>query len=312
MRNTLFFNVALSFFFISCASIPGKSSSPESKKFVRVAVINFHIKGGQSLPDHLLRLNDLSKRAREKGATYALFPELTVFDLLPHEPEESEIPKELGVLANSGEAYEEGLVRIARTHGIHLIGASAVMSEENKFLNRAFFITPEGAVQHQDKVYPTPWETRYGFRGGGEIKKFQTQEMSFVILICHDAEFPEISQDLVLMRPEVIFVPSQTDDEHGLERVRLTSAARAVEHFALVLMTGASGDASAPWHSYQGRNFLFTPRNKYYPETPRASEFPFREEISFYDLDLDALRTGREDPRQVYPARDSRLAEESR
>ena len=62
-----------------------------------------------------------------------------------------------------------------------------------------------------------------------KIKLFKTEDFSFVILICHDSEFPQLSTKLLELKPQVIFVPSQTDGEFGRERVRATSRARAID-----------------------------------------------------------------------------------
>lgn len=98
-------------------------------------------------------------------------------------------------------------------------------------------------------------------------------------------------------------MPSQTDDLYGLNRVKITSFARAVEQMSYVVMTGTSGDQDAPWHSYVGQNFLFTPQNKYFPKFNH--EGPFNSEgLSLFTIDLEHLRVARKDSKQVYPARD--------
>ena len=62
------------------------------------------------------------------------------------------------------EPFEEGetimsLKRVAARHGLALSATMAVR-ENGKFYNRAYFVTPEGEVFHQDK--------RHLFRVGGE------------------------------------------------------------------------------------------------------------------------------------------------
>lgn len=277
-----------------------------SASITRVAAVNFQITGGKDLTAHLKRIDELAALARKQEVRFLLLPELISFDLLSVNPEEKKIPTELGDLAKKYPDYEAGLKTIALKHSLNLVGASTVVKSETHFINRAFFISAKGKVHHQDKLYPTPWEKKYGFKGGKKIDLFTHDGIPFVILTCHDAEFPSVSSFLVPLRPEVIFVPSQTDNLYGLERVRATSQARAIEHFAYVIMTGASGMKEAPWHTYVGRNFLFTPQNKYFPEKSRMSVNQANEELSIFQLDLETLRTARKDKSQVYPARDQR------
>jgi predicted amidohydrolase len=270
---------------------------------VRVGVVNLLVKGGSSLEEHLARIDELAARAVKGRAQFLLLPELTVFDLLPVNPPSSEVAGELAALASLEQEYRTGLGAIARRRGLYLIGASAVARAGGELRNRAYLMTPDGGVRTQDKLYPTPWERKYGFTGGPAVELFLEGGVSLVILVCHDAEFPDISRGLAPLKPEVIFVPSMTDDLHGLERVRVTSAARAVEHMSYVVMTGTAGATGAPWHSYLGQNYLFVPKNKFFP-SGESSGASTQETLSVFTLDLRTLRKARQEADQVYPARD--------
>ena len=187
-----------------------------------------------------------------------------------------------------------------------IVGAKHyVMRADRKVLNkvnRAYIVRPDGKLEHQDKIFPTPWEVKQGVKGGNKgIKKFQNEKFTFIVLTCHDAEFPNLSHKIAKLKPEVIFVPSMTDDLNGLRRVKRTSQARAVEQMSYVAMTGASSLRGAKWHTYQGRNFLFTPQNKYFSE-PSASSL--EESMSLFYIDIPRLRKARADKSQVYPVRD--------
>lgn len=269
---------------------------------VRVASLNYKIEGGKTLKDMTQHLERFISEAAANKATYILLPELIVLDLFSVNPSEEEVKKELVLVADLSEKYLLQLKELSAKYKINILGASFIVRKGNHFINRAVYIKPNLEVAFQDKVHPTPWEIRYGFKGAGSIKSFQGQDFNFSILICHDAEFPEISASLVFKRPEVLFVPSQTDDIAGRNRVKFTSSARAIEHMAHVVMTGTSGLENAPWHSYQGMNFLFQPQNKYFPEGIIHSNE--NEELSYYDLDITKLRAARRDLKQIYPARD--------
>lgn len=273
---------------------------------VKIAVVNFQVKGGETLEGLSQKLNRFAEKAAAQKADYLLLPELPVFDLLSVNPSDKEIKSELNKLSSKTKDFEKSLKHMADKFDLNIVGASAVVKSGNHFLNRAYFIDPQGKLKYQDKVYPTPWEVTEGFKGGKSIELFKTPTMNFSILVCHDAEFPDISQSLMKTRPEVIFVPSMTDDEWGLNRVKFTSKARAVEHMAYVVMTGTSSADKAPWHTYEGRNHLFVPQNRYF-KSIKTEPSSGKESLSFFTLDLKLLREARKDLKQVYPARDSSL-----
>lgn len=285
----------------SCAQVSPPTQLNETQ--VRIASLNFKIQGEQTLSQHLERIETWTVLAKKQDASFLLLPELMVLDLLPQNPSKEDMPRHLDALAQQANAYEKFLSKLSEKHKISIVGASVVVKDKNHYLNRAFYINPLGQVAYQDKMKPTPWEVGHGFMGSKDIRLFNDEKFTFTILICHDAEFPSISAQMSKLKPEIIFVPSQTDDLYGLNRVKLTSAARAIEQMSYVVMTGASGNEEAPWHSYVGQNFLFTPQNKYFPKDKHEGPFN-REGLSFFTVDLRYLRAARGDPKQVYPARD--------
>lgn len=302
MKSLLLFSLV---FFSACASrtpLDQGSELSAEVRGIRVASLNYRIEGEKNLEDVRTHLDRRLEEAAAKNAAYVLIPELIVLDLFPKNPDEKAVKLALTTVAQQAPAFLEDLRELAVKHKIGIIGASYIVKEGNHFLNRAVAISPDGGVEFQDKVHPTPWEIRYGFKGASKIKTLKNKDFSYAILICHDAEFPEVSSALVFKRPEVLFVPSQTDDLAGLNRVFYTSSARSIEHMAYVVMTGTSSMKDAPWHSYQGRNILFTPQNKYFSLGFKQSSL--EEELSYYDLDLTKIRESRRDLKQVYPARD--------
>lgn len=303
MKIHLLFLLLVSSFACSTLKPDAASIVSSSAKGVKIAVVNFRVEGGKTLSQHMARIEEFAEQASTAQASYLLLPELTVFDLLPENIEDDNNTEELLKLADSAPDYQEALASIGQKYKLNIIGASMVVKEGKHFLNRALFINPKGKAQTQDKLRPTPWEARLNFKGAKEVELFQTPDFSFVILICHDAEFPDISYSLATALPEVIFVPSMTDDQYGLNRVKFTSAARAIEHMAYVLMTGTTGIPGATWHAYLGKNHFFLPQNKYFidMESPASSS---EETLTFYHLDLARLKAAREDVKQIYPVRD--------
>lgn len=305
----LIYLIFLLSFLVGCAS--KEISSKKSESNIRpnaglsVAVVNLKIEGGGTVDSLTDRMEGFVKNAKRRGAKYILFPELTTLDLLSRNPSDQDLAKELITMAKTKNLYEKRLKSLALNNKITIIGANHyVLTPKNKFLNRAYIVKPDGSLYYQDKIYPTPWEVRQGVIGGKKTNKFEWEDFSFVVLTCHDAEFPNLSLELAKLKPEIIFVPSMTDDLNGLQRVKRTSQARSIEHMSYVLMTGASSKRGAKWHTYQGRSFLFTPQNKYFSEPEGGA---LEEGLKIFHLDLPSLRKARKDQKQVYPSRDLKL-----
>lgn len=305
-ENTFMRMILLALFLVSCSQlktteVEQSAKAPEGS--VKVAVVNYQITGNKSIDRVVRKIESFMIQAKNAGAKILLVPELVTLDLFPSNPPDNQVQNLISSVAEQQSSYETRLSAYAKKHEIMLIGASSFVKRGKKFINRAYVIYPDGKVKYQDKNYPTPWEVEHKVKKTSHLKTFEFEDFNFVVLICHDAEFPKLSRKLSRIKPEVIFVPSQTDDDYGLARVKRTSQARAVEHMALVVMTGTSSVDGAPWHTYQGQNFLMTPQNKYFAE-PRSSGK--KEVVSIFALDLVALKKARADKKQIYPARDER------
>lgn len=192
-------------FFVSCAQVstPTQLSSTQ----VRIASVNFKVKGEQTLTKHFEKIEAWVVLAKKHQASFLLLPELMILDLLPKEPKKEEMQMHLEALANQAEVYEKFLSSMGKRHQVSILGASVVIKEKSYFINRAFYVNAIGEVAYQDKVRPTPWEVANGFIGSKKIKLFEQDKITFSILICHDAEFPTISSDLSKLHPEIILCP---------------------------------------------------------------------------------------------------------
>jgi predicted amidohydrolase len=62
------------------------------------------------------------------------------------------------------------------------------------------------------------------------------------VLVCYDAEFPELARYLADQGAMLLFVPYCTDDRRGFLRVRYCCHARAIENQIYVVMAGVCGN----------------------------------------------------------------------
>jgi len=266
-----------------------------------VAISRFKINGATSYKLHFEKLKKEVISVSSRGASTILFAELNSLDLFSKNPKN--IKKEISQLASYQDQYENDLKNLAKEYQINIIGGSTFVKVKDQIFNRAYFVSKTGKLQFQDKLYPTPWERKHHIQQSNDLKLFKTKDYSFVILICHDSEFPNLSVRLKKLKPQVIFVPSQTDSAFGRERVRATSRARSIEQMSYVLLNGGSGDPAEPWHTYTGGASFFWPQNKYF-KLGGVSHWEGEGKPVIIKLDLKKLNKARSDQSQVYPIRD--------
>ena len=138
--------------------------------------------------------------------------------------------------------YAALIVAMAQRHRLHILGGSLCAVEGGQTVNRAHFATPEGRLEWQDKLIPTPYErSRMGITGGSGLSLFATDLGKIGVLICYDSEFPLLARQLVEAGADMILVPSCTDQPQGQTRVRQSARARAIESQCLVLQAPLVG-----------------------------------------------------------------------
>jgi predicted amidohydrolase len=99
-----------------------------------------------------------------------------------------------------------------------------------------------GTTERYEKLHVTPDEAAlWGMRGGSSLQTFETDCGKIGVLICYDAEFPELARLLAGEGMEVLFVPFLTDTEYGFSRVRYCAQARAIENECYVAIAGSVG-----------------------------------------------------------------------
>lgn len=268
----------------------------------KISLIPYKITGDQSIEQIGARVSDGVAKAAADKPSLIMLPELISFDLIPVNGGDN-IAENLKKHAAYFEQYVELAKSLAKKHKLNLLAGSFQRIVDGEILNTAVLVKKDGSVIFQDKLFLTPWEVKQGWSNGKRLNIFEIDGIKMVILICHDSEFPVVSQAITKAKPEVILVPSMTDDNHGYARVSRTSMARAVEHMAYVLQLGTTSLADAPWHTYYGNAALWTPQNSSFANAESGSEVGSDKPMLF-KLNIKKLRATRAQVSQVYPARD--------
>jgi predicted amidohydrolase len=140
------------------------------------------------------------------------------------------------------------------------IAGSFIAGEENRYYNRAFFVTPDGGVSYYDK--------RHLFRMAGEDKRFTPggrpvivgyQGWNICLQVCYDLRFPVWSRNVDNAYDLLLYAANWPGARIGAWNVLLP--ARAVENMAFVCgvnRTGIDGNGIP----YSGHSAVYSPKGE--------------------------------------------------
>jgi predicted amidohydrolase len=195
------------------------------------------------------KLTGWVEEAAREGAKLLVFPEYGAMELasLFPDPIPGDLRRQLGAVASLEPQVIDLHERLARRHGVHILGASLPAEvAEGRFHNRAWLYGPDGRRGCQDKIVMTCFEREpWGVSGASELKLFETALGRIGVCICYDVEFPLLARAQAEAGAELILAPSQTETLRGYWRVRVGSQARALENQCLVVQVPTVGEA--PW-----------------------------------------------------------------
>lgn len=140
------------------------------------------------------------------------------------------------------------------------IAGSFIAKEENRYYNRAFFITPEGDCQTFDK--------RHLFRMGGEQNFYAAGNSREIVryrgwnirlLVCYDLRFPIWSRNFDNAYDLLVYVANWPESRATVWNTLLP--ARALENLTFVCGVNRVGTDGNNL-SYSGNSVIYSPRGK--------------------------------------------------
>ncbi len=185
----------------------------------------------------------LNRLLEEADADLVVLPEYAALEaaLLGNMPSRSALDWR-DLAAERAQSWVDQMVQLARAHGCHILGGTGPVATERGVVNRAWLVSPSGAVVHQDKLILTPYErNEMAMTPGDELRLFDTALGRIGVLICYDSEFPLFSRALCEAGADMILVPSCTDLPAGQTRVRQSARARAIENQCLIVQAPLVG-----------------------------------------------------------------------
>lgn len=229
---------------------------------------------------------------------FVVFPELFTLQLLSIEKRPGSPSQAIEAVTEYAQPFRDLMRDLALRYNINIIaGSTPVREADGTIRNMAYVFLRDGQVYEQPKIHPTPNEAYWwNIRGGNRVTAIETDCGPIGVLVCYDAEFPELTRHLVDQGIQILFVPFCTDERQSYLRVRYCCQARAVENQLYVVMSGNVGNLpSVPNMELQyGQSCVLTPCDFPFARDGIAADTtPNVETVAFADLHPDILITAR-------------------
>ncbi len=262
------------------------------KAVVRVGTVQWQMRPMSSVDELIDQVEFFVDALAGYNAEFALFPEFFNGPLLSLFNQEYPAEAIRGLAQYTDEIVEE-ISRLAVSYNINIIAGSMPVYQDQVLYNVSYLCRRDGTTDHQHKLHITPDERAYwGVRGGDELKVFETDIGKIGILVCYDAEFPELPRILNQKGARILFVPYWVDTQTGYLRVRRCAQARAIENECYVAITGSVGNLPKVENIeiQYSQSAVFSPADFAFPHDAIVAETtPNTEMTLIVDLDLDKL-----------------------
>ncbi|MDD2941705.1 MAG: carbon-nitrogen hydrolase family protein [bacterium] len=262
----------------------------------RLAAAQYKISRHKNWPSFAGKIAGLAVQATDSAARLLLLPEYFSMELaaLFAEKVQSSLSQQLDSLQELLPEFLGLFAGISQEAGLHILaGTYPVRVDHARYVNRAYFFSPDGCVQYQDKLQMTRFENeQWGISAGDEIKVFDSELGKIGVSICYDSEFPLIARRQVELGASLLLVPSCTDTLAGYHRVRIGCQARALENQCYVAHSTTVGDA--PWLEAIDLNVgaaaVYTPVDRGFPDNGVLALGEMNQsQMLFADVDLESL-----------------------
>lgn len=248
----------------------------------------------QTFDEFASNMRRLVKQAKDQDAEIIVFPEDNSVNLI------DDLPWNKQSIIKLSEYYSQTknlVVNLAKEYKMIVIGGTIAKNDNGKISNSILVGLPNGQLIENDKIYLTPEERNVGYnKFGKDILLLNCNGVKIAILICYTSEFPNISLELAKIKPDIIIVPSYTNDLYGLNRVHTAMKMLSIQNFAYGVVVGmASGFDKQNTQGIDGvSQILFTsPQNKAFVLNHLSKGNFNKEDVVVEKLDITKLHQAR-------------------
>lgn len=265
----------------------------KKKKDVRLGLIQWQMRPYKNFDEVIQQAEFFIDAVSGYRSDFALFPEYFLAPLMAENNHLSE-PEAIRKLAEYTDEVRNRFSEFSISYNINIISGSMPEVIDGNLYNVGFLCRRDGSVERYEKLHVTPDEAKiWGLQGGNQIKTFDTDCGKIGVLICYDAEFPEVCRIMADQGMDILFIPFLTDTQNGFSRVRYCAQSRAIENECYVAIAGCVGNLPKVENMdiQYAQSMVFTPCDFAFPTNGiKAESTPNTEMILIADVDLDLLR----------------------
>ena len=264
-----------------------------TKKIIRLGLIQWQMRLYKNLEELMQQAEFFIDAVSAYRSDFALFPE---FFNAPLMADNNNLPESEAIreLAKFTPKIVQKFSELAISYNINVITGSMPELREELLYNVGYICKRDGTTERYEKLHITPDEAKiWGMQGGNVLRTYNTDCGKIGVLICYDAEFPELSRLLAEEGMDILFIPFLTDTQNGYSRVRYCARARAIENECYVAIAGSVGNLPKV-HNMDiqfAQSMVFTPCDFSFPANGIKAEATTNTEmILIADVDIDLLR----------------------
>lgn len=218
--------------------------SHQLPEVVRIASVQYQQRRISSFGDFATQIEYFVDVAADYHADFVVFPELITLQLLSLEHEPLTPVDSIARLSEHTDEVKSLFSRLAVSYNINILaGSHPTRMDDGDIHNVCYVCLRDGSIHTQEKLHPTPNERHWwNIKGGDSARAIDTDCGPIGVMICYDAEFPELARHLTDQGALLLFVPFCTDERQSYLRVRYCAQARAVENQCYVVLSGNVGN----------------------------------------------------------------------
>jgi predicted amidohydrolase/predicted N-acetyltransferase YhbS len=278
--------------------MPPVASQQQLPDSVRVACVQYQQRRIASFEEFATQVEYFTDIATDYHADFVAFPELITLQLLSNENTELSPVESIRKLSQYTPQVKELFTRLAVSYNINIIAGTHPTEQANGDIHNVCYVClRDGSLHEREKLHPTPSErTVWNITGGDSAATVPTDCGPIGVMICYDAEFPEVARHLTDQGALILFVPFCTDVREGYLRVRYCAQARAIENQCYVVMSGNVGNLPGVnnFDIQYGQSCILTPSDfPFARDGIAADSTPNIETVLFADLRLESLARAR-------------------
>ena len=277
---------------------PRQYSGGRMTDTVRIGTVQYMLRRVHSFDEFMTFVEYFVGVVGDYNGDFVVFPEMFTLQLLSIESQELSPVESIEAMTKYTARFKERMRDLALRHNINIIGGSHPSRMPNaRVENVSYVFLRDGSIFEQAKIHPTPNEVAWwNIEGGSRVKAIDTDCGPIGVLICYDAEFPEVVRHLTDQGIKILFVPFCTDERQSYLRVRYCCHSRAVENQIYVVMSGNCGNLPnvANLDIQYAQSCILTPCDFPFARDGIAADTtPNVETVAVADLRMDTLITAR-------------------